>query len=116
MLVIPYSYSPERFGVFSPDLCARQLYDLVNEYVLGAIFGQWEFLDLCIKQVVLVSDHKKHTLAVPIVKEGEITITTVCDDHRMRWDGDAERAHDVSALAIGNIHELRKKAVIIKQL
>ena len=61
MLVIPYSYSPERFGVFSPGLYARQFYDLVNEYVLSAIFGQWELLNLCIKQVVLVSDYKKHS-------------------------------------------------------
>ena len=53
MLVIPYSYSPERFGVFSPVLYARQFYDLVNEYVLSAIFGQWELLNLCIKQIFL---------------------------------------------------------------
>lgn len=57
----------------------------------------------------------KNTLAVPIVKEGEIAIVTVCNDHRMRRDGDAECTPVVSASAVGNIHELRKKAVIIKR-
>ena len=58
-----------------------------------------------------MSDNKKHIPVVSIVKKGEIAIATICNDYRMRGNGDIQSAPIATAFAIGNVYEYRKKTV-----
>lgn len=59
--------------------------------------------------------HEKDVVAVPIIKKREIAVSAVSHDYGMRRDMDVERSPVVTAFAVRNIHELRQKAVIVKQ-
>ncbi len=86
MLFVPHGYSAQLFGILSFCGWPLEFYYLIYKDVLSEMVRQRTFLYGSVTDIVLMTNHKEHIVAVPMLQKSIAAISTVGNHNAMRPD------------------------------
>ncbi|SDW61036.1 hypothetical protein SAMN05216556_107140 [Aequorivita viscosa] len=115
VFIVPHYDPSHLFRIFLFGFNARELDNLVQQNVLVPILGKIVCLYRVKLDVLLVSNHEKHLVAVPDIQQGKIIVKTVGNNNASFDQGNLVGSFVVVGLPIGDVHVSSQVPVIVEQ-